>query len=150
MPTLTVSIQPETKVLIDALSTLLQAPPARVVDLAVAAYVENLGTSEKQAVASLRKAAIDRLNSAVATRGREAARPESTYEFSRLCFKRDVIEALAPQDAFRVVTPVGTFQMTKADFQRVFSNVAESRSYLEDGIYHYPKLPSRAEEFRVK
>jgi hypothetical protein len=31
----------------------------------------------------------------------------------------------------------------------VFPNVVESRSYAKDGIYHYRKLPSHAEEFRV-
>jgi len=39
--------------------------------------------------------------------------------------------------------------MTNADFHRVFPNVAQSRSYIEGGIYHYRKLPSQAEEFRV-
>ena len=81
--------------------------------------------------------------------GTSGAEPLATYEFSRLCFRRDVIEALAPQDAFRVITPTGVFQMTKADFHRAFSNVAQSRSYLENGLYHYPKLPARAEEFRI-
>jgi len=44
-----------------------------------------------------------------------------TYEFSRLGFKADVIEPLRDRDSFRVVTPVGTFQMTKAEFYRDFA-----------------------------
>jgi hypothetical protein len=39
----------------------------------------------------------------------------ATYEFRRLGFKADVIEPLRDRDSFRVVTPVGTFQMTKAE-----------------------------------
>jgi hypothetical protein len=60
-----------------------------------------------------------------------------------------VIEALGPNDAFRVETPVGTFQMTHTEFHRVFPNVAQSRSYVENGLYHYRTLPSHAEQFRV-
>lgn len=56
---------------------------------------------------------------------------------------------LGKTDAFRVITPIGTFQMTKADFYREFQNVAQSKSYREGGIYHYPKLPARAERYRI-
>jgi len=148
MPTLTVSVLKETKVLIDALSTLMQAPASRVIDKITAAYVGRLGAQEKQAVDALTAAALTRLAKEPLS-GTTGAEPLATYEFSRLCFKRDVIEALAPRDAFRVITPNGVFQMTKADFHRAFSNVAQSRSYLENGLYHYPKLPMRAEEFRI-
>jgi plasmid stabilization system protein ParE len=148
MPTLTVSVLKETKVLLDALSTLMQAPASRVIDKITTAYVDRLGTQEKQAVDALAEAALTRLAKEPLS-GTAGAEPVTTYEFSRLCFKRDVIEALAPQDTFRVITPQGVFQMTKADFHRAFSNVAQSRSYLENGLYHYPKLPARAEEFRI-
>jgi hypothetical protein len=148
MPTLTVSVLKETKVLIDALSTLMQAPTSRVIDKVTADHVERLGTQERQAVDALAQAALARL-ATESLSGTTGGEPITTYEFSRLCFKRDVIEALAPQDAFRVITPQGVFQMTKADFHRAFSNVAQSRSYLENGLYHYPKLPARAEEFRI-
>ena len=71
-----------------------------------------------------------------------------TYESTRLLFKADVIEALRPGDRFRVKTPEGTFEMTKADFYRVFDNVVRSRSYSERGIYHYPVVPAKANAFR--
>jgi curved DNA-binding protein CbpA len=71
------------------------------------------------------------------------------YEFSRLCFKADVIESLSDQGSFRVVTPVGIFQMTKADFYRDFANVVRSRSYREGGIYHYPTVPQKALGYQV-
>src|SRR5580700_1703445 len=113
MPTLTVSVQKETKVLIDALSTLMQAPASRVIDKMTTAYADSLGPQEKQAVDALAAAALTRLAKEPSA-GTEGGVPVATYEFSRLCFKRDVIEALAPLDAFRVVTPEGVFQMTKA------------------------------------
>lgn len=39
----------------------------------------------------------------------------------------------------RVVTPAGTFQMTKSEFYREFKNVVGSKSYSQDGIYNYPQ-----------
>ena len=78
----------------------------------------------------------------------QARQLPNEYRASRLTFKRDVIEPLSPDDAFRVVTPIGTFEMTKADFCRVFPNVRETRSYREAGTYNYANLPKAAEEFR--
>ena len=77
-----------------------------------------------------------------------SARPVS-YDFSRLCFKADVIEPLRDKDSFRVVTPVGTFQMTKREFYQDFANVVRSRSYQEGGIYHYPTVPQKALKYLV-
>jgi hypothetical protein len=71
------------------------------------------------------------------------------YTAPRLRFLRDQIEPLLPNQSFRVVTPDGTFQMTKADFQRVFGNVSKSKAYREAGYYHYPKVPAKALEFLV-
>jgi hypothetical protein len=60
--------------------------------------------------------------------------PRETYNFSRLCFKRDIIEPLGWSEEFRVITPAGTFQMSKSRFYEVFANVVKTRSYQEDGI----------------
>jgi len=150
MPILNVSVSPETKILLDSLSILTQLPTGRVIEIVTSSYVRALPEGEAGVVNGLKQAALARLASGdvtAAESGRPA--PAATYKFSRLCFKRGVIEALGPQESFRVETPVGTFQMTKADFYRVFPNVVKSRSYTEDGIYHYRKLPSQAEEFRV-
>ena len=73
----------------------------------------------------------------------------ASYDFSRVCFKADVIEPLRPGDRFRVVTPEGIFEMTKADFYRVFDNVVRSPSYRDRGIYHYPTTPQKALPFLV-
>lgn len=71
------------------------------------------------------------------------------YRASRLTFKRDVIEALDADDRFRVITPVGTFQMTKMEFYTAFPKVPLTRSYRDAGTYNYPTVPKAAEPFRV-
>lgn len=150
MPILNVSVSPETKILLDSLSILMQLPTGRVIENIAASYICALPAKEAAVLNGLKQAALGRLASVDVTASQSARTgPAASYKFSRLCFKRDVIEALGPQDSFRVETPVGVFQMTKADFYRVFPNVVNSRSYAEGGIYHYRKLPSQAEEFRV-
>ena len=72
------------------------------------------------------------------------------YSFTRLCFRADVIEPLNDTDFFAVHTPEGTFKMTKADFYRVFNNVVKTKSYQQDGIYHYSKTPAKALPFLEK
>ncbi len=76
------------------------------------------------------------------------SRPAS-YRYYRLGFKADVIEPLGEREVFRIVTPEGTFQMTKRDFYRDFPNVVQSRSYRENGLYHYPEVPGKALKYRV-
>jgi len=66
------------------------------------------------------------------------------YECPRLGFRADVIEPLAAGDAFAIVTPVGTFCMTKADFYRDFPRVVRSARYRERGWYRYPRAPRKA------
>jgi hypothetical protein len=70
------------------------------------------------------------------------------YKYSRLCFKADVIEPLAWEDIFCVVTPQGTFAMTKREFYETFQNVIVSRSYKQNRIYKYPKIPNKAMQFK--
>ncbi len=72
------------------------------------------------------------------------------YKFTKLCFKADIIEPLEMQDRFRIITPLGTFEMTKHQFYEVFSNVVKSSSYQDQRIYHYPTLPKKALPFRVE
>jgi hypothetical protein len=73
----------------------------------------------------------------------------ATYTHSRLCFKASVIEPLKDTEAFQIVSMAGSFVMTKGEFYSVFCNVAASRSYRINGIYHYPSPPSKADQFRV-
>ena len=48
-----------------------------------------------------------------------------------------------------MVTPEGTFRMTKADFYRDFAGVVRTASYREKGIYHYPKVPRSAVRYKL-
>jgi hypothetical protein len=71
------------------------------------------------------------------------------YEFTRLCFKAEIIEPLSLDDRFCVVTPEGNYGMTKREFYETFPNVVESRSYQVDKIYHYRMTPQKAIRFKV-
>jgi len=144
---LTLSVLPETKIVLDAVATLLQKSPSAVVDLLVASYLAALPEAQRAAIDTVKTAALANLE--VVPTSVSGVPPPATYRFSRLCFRRDIIEPIGQSEAFRVITPVGTFQMTKSDFYRDFQNVVESKSYREDGIYHYPKVPARAERYRV-
>jgi len=75
---------------------------------------------------------------------------KAEYLATRVAFRRDVIDPLADDDAFRIMTPEGHFEMTKREFMTSFPNVIASASYREKGTYHYPRVPSAAERFRVQ
>ena len=79
-----------------------------------------------------------------------AAGVAASYRHGRFCFRADVIENLRDEDVFEMVTPHGKFRMTKREFYRNFPGVVASRSYREQRIYHYPKLPAIAESYRVQ
>lgn len=79
-----------------------------------------------------------------------ATSPQLTYASSRLRSKAWAIEALDPSDSFRVITPIGIFQMTKADFYRDFSNVIASSSYRDKGDYNYKDTPAKALKYLVR
>ena len=87
------------------------------------------------------------LESASMTRASGGGVARASYRATRLLFKRDVIEQLAEDDVFEVVTPQGVFAMTKADFRRAFPNVRQSLSYRERGVYHYAAVPKAALPF---
>lgn len=79
----------------------------------------------------------------------ETPKVAAFYSSSRLRFKRDVIEPLEMNDLFRVDTPHGSFQMTKAEFYRDFKNIVESASYRERGEYHSKNPPKKAQKYLV-
>lgn len=86
-----------------------------------------------------------------------ANEPRVAYESSRLAFIHDKIEPLRWDDAFRILTPHGVFQMTKKEFHLDFANVVKSRSYRTGtegakrggGYYHYHYVPSKAYKYRI-
>jgi hypothetical protein len=143
---LNVSVLPHTKVAIEALAAMFQRLPGAVVDLMAASYLTGLPEESRTAIEAIKAAAVAHMDSPPTP---STSVPSATYHFSRLCFRRDIIESLGPNESFQVVTPVGTFQMTKSDFYREFQNVVKSKSYSDGGIYHYPRLPARAERFRL-
>lgn len=73
----------------------------------------------------------------------------TSYSASRLRFDAAVIEPLSANDPFRVDTPEGSFQMTKAEFYEHFANVTATPSYRDAGSYGYSKTPAKALRFRV-
>ena len=72
------------------------------------------------------------------------------YPYSRLAFRRNVIEQLAASDSFEVETPKGTFRFTREQFEKGFCNVIKTKSYLKYGLYHYPKTPEKALGYLMK
>ena len=76
--------------------------------------------------------------------------PKVTYSSTRLHFKAHEIEPLAWEEEFQVVTATGVWQMSKADFYKVFSNVVASESYSKGRReYHYTKPPTKSDRFRI-
>jgi hypothetical protein len=71
------------------------------------------------------------------------------YPYSRLAFRRKIIEKLAASDSFEVETPEGTYRFTREEFEKVFSNVIKTKSYLEYGLYHYPRTPEKASPYGI-
>ena len=74
----------------------------------------------------------------------------STYNATRLLFRKAVIESLGLDESFQVNTPNGNFRFTKRQFYTSFPGVVQSRSYQIGGVYHYPTVPQRAARFRVR
>ena len=73
----------------------------------------------------------------------------TTYRYSRVCFLARYIEPLSADQAFRMETPDGVFQMSKADFQRDSPNVVSSKSYQDDKLYHREKPMKAILRYRV-
>ena len=71
------------------------------------------------------------------------------YEFRRLGFRADFIQPLGDDNAFEIVTPLGTFRMRKRQLYRDFANVTRTMSYRKRGLYHYPVAPQRALRYLI-
>ena len=80
---------------------------------------------------------------------RMKARPKVTYCYGRLTFHRDSIEPLEANDRFRLETPVGAFEMSRAEFCETFPGVVRSRAYAINGLYNYSTVPGKGERFLV-
>jgi len=80
---------------------------------------------------------------------RVAAIRANSYRATRLLFRADVIEGLANDQSFRIETPDGTYEMTRAEFLSTFDNVAASNTYRSTGQYSYSTTPEKARRFLV-
>lgn len=78
-----------------------------------------------------------------------AALRANSYRATRLLFRAEVIEGLDDDEAFRIETPDGTYEMTRAEFLRTFDNVAASPTYRNTGRYSYSTTPEKARRFLV-
>lgn len=85
----------------------------------------------------------------LATKATESGEPSITYHASRFTFISKHIEPLALDEAFRMVTNVGTFQMTRADFYRDFAAITRSDSYRLHGRYNQDPPPKGAAPYKV-
>ena len=75
-------------------------------------------------------------------------RPKVQWSSDTLVFYRHKIESLSANDVFAVVIAGrGTFQMSKAEFQRKFNNIIMSPEYRSQGIYRYTEIPDDALAF---
>ena len=75
--------------------------------------------------------------------------PSVSYRASRFTFISKHIETLTSDQAFRMITNDGTFQMTKADFYRDFAAVTQTDSYRLQGRYNREKPPKAALVYQV-
>lgn len=98
--------------------------------------------SKPRAASTRKEGLIDKHTSSA---GKRAA---VQWNSSELTFYRHHIEKLKPNDVFAVVVEgQGTFQMTKAEFQRVFNNVIMNADYRTQGVYRYDEIPEEAKAF---
>ncbi|WP_147444353.1 MULTISPECIES: hypothetical protein [Corallococcus] len=80
---------------------------------------------------------------------RGAALRASSYKATRLLFRAEVIEGLADDQPFRIETPDGTYEMTRAEFLDTFANVADSNTYRSTRQYSYSTTPAKARRFLI-
>lgn len=77
-------------------------------------------------------------------------RPVVQWSAPELTFYRHRIDSLKPNDVFAIVVDgVGTFQITKAEFQRSFNNVVLNSDYRTQGVFRYDSFPEEARKFLV-
>lgn len=131
------------KVYLDAIVALFQRPSSAIVAEAILSFVRGLPEPDRAAIDAVASRA---LRSSAPARRHE---PQQSYKYSRLCFKRKVIDPLNPDDQFRIETPVGVFQMSRSDFDAEFGNIRDTTSWKHRGFYSYPVVPSKAEKYRV-
>ena len=102
----------------------------------------------RSSVAKPRKKSV-RTEGMIEKKSASAARkPIAQWSATELTFYRHHIEKLKPNEAFSVLMDgQGTFQITKAEFQRVFNNVVMNADYCKEGVFRYAEIPDEAKAF---
>lgn len=118
-----------------------------LLEIAVAAELQKLPNEVRNAIETLAAPELECLLNGTSASGTVVS---AAYTASRLRFVRDVIDPLPPNGTITITVPgSGVYQMAKADFERDFANVAESRAYTQAGYYHYPSVPKKATRYRI-
>lgn len=73
-----------------------------------------------------------------------------SYSKKRLHFIRQLVEDLDPEEVFEIVCEPGTFRLSRAQFEEVFSNIIETESWNVHGEYHSKEPPSKALPFKTE
>ncbi len=75
-------------------------------------------------------------------------RPIAQWNSTALTFYRHRIESLKPNDIFAIaIDGIGTFQITKSEFQRTFNNVVMNADYRAQGVFTYSDVPEVAKAY---
>ena len=72
----------------------------------------------------------------------------SEWNGTRLCFYKNKVEALRPQDFFKVnVDGEGGYVMSRTDFEGSFNDVLLNAGYRQMGYFAYGDTPEKAKKF---
>lgn len=107
-------------------------------------------------IAKVVKKGRSRTNAKSSTPRRSKAKPKTPAKLglgaewtaSKLTFYKHKIEPLQDTQSFKIhLENIGTFEITKADFCRIFNEVVISSSYWKEGSYTYGEFPEKARRF---
>ncbi len=72
----------------------------------------------------------------------------ATWSSAKLTFYKFKIEPLDPKQTFKInVDGYGDFEISKEDFQSVFSDVILSKDYVREGSFTFPEFPDKAKKY---
>lgn len=141
---------------LDEIMVKLICPDGIIRDLKCNLFEENiLFVAENELTEEQSKAKVDYdtkelIKASVDERNKENMREGNNidhikYHHNRLAFIKRFIDRVSATGKFTVITPVGNFTFMKSEFLEM--NIANTHSYLNIGIYHYPKIPSWAFDY---
>src|SRR5882757_9496390 len=103
----TITLAPNTKILLDAMAALQQVPQSTVVENALLTFRDSLDPEDRETLERFCGRAVRHREKQHTNATRSSADvPKVTYDSSRFCFKRDRIDRLDASEQFRMITPV--------------------------------------------